>query len=345
MACNDVLASICGSDVRMFAQERRADCPGRLWNSGIIAPSSVLETLANGGTWATDYHFWSFTDELATKTGFPGTDDDCPPCETVGQKTQRGRKLFRTKCWENAYLNEQCNITNMTADQVIESLLGEWALDIGERDVFSIIRGLYLNNVADDASDLVYDASDAATNTLPGYMTKDAMLEGLRIMGCKRSEFAGTLVHEDVYTSLEKRDLITMTQVNCDDGACVDRAFFQGRQIVSIEDDALTVNGDGTGGFINVLFRPGAIAYGNGTPPNGNFQADMNPGADCGAGAVNYYQREQYSIHPIGWSNVFDSDAAGHNNMSFDDLADPSTWCRVHEKRNVGMTFVVSQEQ
>lgn len=344
MSCDTVLASLCAQDIAQMAMERRADCPGRLWNSGIIRPNGVLSTLANGGTWSTNYHFWSFLQNLADNTGFPGTDATCPPCETVGKKNQTARKLFRTKCWEKSDLNEQCNINDASAEDVIEGLLGDWALDIAERDVYSILRGLYLNNVADDASDLVYLASDASTNSLPNYLTKDAMLEALARFGCKRSDFGGLLVHEDVFLSLEKRDLIMDVEVNCDDGACVSRKYFMNKEIIEVADDRLTVDGSGGGGYISIPFREGAIGFGVGEPEGGNFESDRDPSADCGAGSSSYHQREQYSIHPVGWSNRFDEAAAGHENMTFDDLAAPASWCRTHDPKNVGLAFIVSTE-
>ncbi len=343
MSCNAILSKLSGTDLQVMAEERRADCVGELWDSGILRRDSELDRLANGGTYATDHHFWSFTGRTDNNTSFPGTNEPCGPCNTVGKKSAMTRKLFRTNCWDINYLDEQVNI-NRPAEAVISDLLPQWELDIAERDLGAVIQGVYLNNQADDASDLIYDASDAATNSVPNFVTKDAVLEAVGFMGCRRNELGGMIVHTDIMRSLEKRDLITFAQVNCDDGACVERAFFNSRPIIEVEDDCLI--DPNTQEFISVLYRDGAIAYGTGTPVNGALEADADPSRDCGAGGTNWYQRAQYALHPVGWSNIFDADAASSDgNMSTTNLKDPTSWCRVHEIRNVGLAFIRSTEQ
>ena len=347
MSCADVFDTICATDVAGWMMEGRTDCPGRLWNSTIIRSSDVLETLADGKTWATDYHFWSFTGNTAdpANVGVPNKGEDCPPCNSVGQKSMTARKLIRTTCWGQEWLDGECNQAPEEEAEVIRGLIQDWSLDIAEMDLLHVLRGVYLNNVADDTSDLIYDASDAATNSEPNFMTKAAVLEAGKFLGCKRADLSALLVHEDVMISLEKRDLILMQEVNCDDGECIERAYFMGKEIYSYDSDLLTVNGDGTGGYLSVIFRPGAFGYGPGSMGERALGIEEEECADGGMGSIQYIPRDKYAIHPIGWDNIFDPAAnANRTNMSPADLANPTSWCRVYDRKNVGMAFIQHTE-
>jgi hypothetical protein len=306
----------------------------------------VLENLADGKTWATDYHFWSFTGNTAdpANVGVPNKGEDCPPCNTVGQKSMTARKVMRTTCFSQDFLDGECNQAPEEEGEVIEGIMKDWSLDIAEMDLAHAIRGVYLNNEADDEADLIYDASDAATNSEPNFLTKASVLEAAKFMGCKRGDLDAILVHEDVMMSLEKRDLIMTEQVNCDDGNCIERSYFMGKEIYSFESDLLTTNGDGTGEYISIIFRAGAFAYGPGSMGSRALGTVEDECADGGVGSVNYIPRDKYAIHPIGWNNVFDPSKTGNTNMGPLDLADPANWCRVFERKNVGMAFIKHSE-
>ena len=347
MSCSDVMQTICAKDVAGWMTEGRVDCPGRLWNSTIIQSDAEIARLANGKGWAVDHVFWTMAGTKADvdTIGVPNKDADCPDEVRIGQKSMTARRFVRTGRWGLDYLDGLCNRADEDEAVVIQKLIADWSLDAAELDLAHALRGIYLNNKAADSGDLVYDASDAATNHLPNFLTKHAVIEAGKILGCKRQDLQALLIHDEVMTSLEKRDLVTTQSVQCADGQCIERAYFMGKEIYAMDSDLLTVNGDGTGGFVSIVFRPGALAYGAGSMGDRALGTIGDECADGGMGSQSWITRDVYSIHPVGWDNTWD--AAANNNEANEGplgLSEPSNWCRVYEPQNVGLVFIEHTE-
>ena len=355
MTCNETFQYICATDYRSWAAEGREDCPGNLINSGIMGNMPESETCMHKKGWDTEAHLWSFTDNVAKTSTTPSRGGDCGDCYTPSMKKMRISKLMRTQCWTHDNLQDHCNLAGGDPVDAIRQLWGDWSRDILEYNAYSVLRGVFENEKAlNDAAiaaggtlnvnapGLVYDADDLATNDDPGFFGFCAMIEGLRFLGCKRDQLMGIGMHSDVYTDLVKSGQITMVPVDCDDDNCLERAYMNNKPVFEYEDDCLI---DDDGRYITVLFRQGALAY---EPADLGDQAlgfDEDPCTDGGVGSQLWVTREKFCVHPVGWSSEWEAaDPAVNFVPNENELKDAASWCRVFERRNTGLAFVISSQ-
>lgn len=359
--CADKMAYICAEDYQGWAAEGRSDCQG-IPDSGIIGQMTPGDGCVSGKAWVTNHHFWSFNDNVGKTSQVPTIGGDCGTCYAPGVKEMRVVKLMRTQCWDVDYLTDYCNRAGGGILEAVQGLWGQWAVDVLDNDAQSLLRGVYeselqLNTDAIAAAVAagnpvpvgsalpgnVYDADDTATNDTPGFFGFCAMIEGTRYLGCKRSELAGTIVHTDVYTNLLKSGQITMQEVDCIDGACIERAFLNNKLLIESEDECLI---DDNGRYISVLFRDGALAYDVDDLGDRQMGFDQDPCANGGIGSEFWVTRERHVLHPVGWSNLWTpADAAVDLVPTQAELKDPANWCRVLDRRNTGLAFIVSSER
>ena len=107
-----------------------------------------------------------------------------------------------------------------------------------------------------------------------------------------------------------------------------------------IVDDGLPVAAGSTSGFkyTSVIFGEGAFGYGDGAPIN-PVEVERQQAQGNGAGVETLWTRKTWILHPFGFQNTGTPAAVS---FSLAELALDAQWSRVIERKNVPISFLVT---
>lgn len=257
------------------------------------------------------------------------------PAKIVGSK-QVFRKTFDNKSW--ATMDLAVEIGALDPVQAITGRVGKyWAVN-SEKRLIQSLRGVMLDNIANDSADMVVSVGTVETGASP---TAAKMISGsLVVDACATlGDLGATLntiaMHSIPFSTLQKLNLIVYLP-----GATQDISIptYLGKRV--IVDDALAPRAGTTSGFVytSILFGSNAIAYGAGTPPVPS-EVKRNPDAGNGGGQDIIYSRSTEIIHPFGFS--FTSASVAGASATYAELATAANWNRVYASRkNVPIAFL-----
>lgn len=351
MSCDTIIAGLTPEQFIGWGVEAREDCPGSLWQSGIVRRTEQLDMLAMGDACSFTAGGWTHSGTGPNKTALDAGGAfeafaafDCNACDEPVGKQFKMQMLDRQKCWFDRDAQNLCNVFPGSTTDAIADLMGNWTVDVRETDILATIIGLYLNNVADDNSDLVVDANDATINVSdPNHYSLCSQTELRNRFGCKASELGGTIMHTRVANHLSKTgqmsEVASGMASTCDASCFEMSGLFNGKPVLAVDDDRL-IQADGN--YLSISFKDGAIGYGEGraiTP----MERDRDVCADNGKGAWKTIVRERFLLHPMGW-NFEPTLAANQDTAMPADLANAASWCRVVDPKNSGFGFTISSQ-
>lgn len=348
MSCETLLNKVTPEEFLAWASEAREDCPGTLWQSGIVRRSEMLDNLALGSSCSFTAGGWTLAGTGPNRSN--GSFEahaayDCDACDEPVGKQFKMSQIDRQKCYFDRDAQNDCNIFSGSTTDQIAQLFSNWTVDVRETDLIASMVGIYLDNIANDGGDLVVDADDAAQNAAdPGYYSLSAQTGLKTKFGCKSSMMGGVLMHPVVANHLSETNQLTEIAAgsasSCDASCIETRGMFNGKPVMVWDDDSLIM---ADGRFLSICFKDGAFGYGEGrrvTP----FERDRDVCADGGEGAWKSIMRERYILHPMGW-NFEPTLQADQKTPAPADLANPDSWCRTVNQKNSGLGFVISSQQ
>ena len=179
---------------------------------------------------------------------------------------------------------------------VAERVSTYWALQL-QAQVVASVKGL----VADHAT-LSVDITDAANedNDVADAVNKisvEAVINTLNLLGDHQSNITTIAMHSAVYQTLQLQQEISFIP-----GARTDVSFptYLGKRV--IVDDGLSSVADGSlVEYETILFGPGAFQLGVGAP-RVPVAVDRDELACSGGGEETLVSRQEYVIHPVGFS-------------------------------------------
>jgi hypothetical protein len=106
-----------------------------------------------------------------------------------------------------------------------------------------------------------------------------------------------------------------------------------------IVDDGMAVRAGTTSGFVytSVLFTAGAFGYGEGSAKT-PVELQREAAKGNGGGIETLWERKSWLLHPAGYQAT--GTPAG-DSFSLAELALATSWARVVERKNVGISFYV----
>lgn len=304
-----------------YVVERTAELSA-LVQSGIVVRDPAIDTLARtGGNIISLPFFTDLTgdDEVLSATG---------GSLTVG-KIESGTDKARLFCRGRAFgVNDLAKaLSGDDPMRAIADLVAQYWNRKEQALLIKILTGVFLDNVANDASDLVKDVSiaDGANAAAGNFMGSDAVQDAAQLLGDAKGMLTAIAMHSVCQTRLAKQNLITT--VKNSDGSLIVKKYMD---LDVITDDTCPVVAGGQSGYVytSYLFAKGAIARGEGQAP-----VPTETDRDTLAGNDILVNRRHFILHPrgIAWQ---EANVAG-NSPTNAEAALAANWSRVYEKKNI----------
>ena len=176
-----------------------------LYQSGVITPNANMSAKLTMGGKLFQTPFWK---DLGNDEGNIGTDD--PEDQAVPKKITASKHQFirqvRTQSWSTADLTAEMAGSD-PAQEIAKKVGAYWGRQI-DRTAIATIKGITLDNIANDASDMVYDITGTAGTVVVGGRTVNActmhdlaFIDAKQTMGDMSSVLNLVIMHSVVYTS------------------------------------------------------------------------------------------------------------------------------------------------
>lgn len=276
-----------------------------LYQSGIVASSDELDSLALSGGRLINMPYWNDLDGEDEVL----SDINALDVERITSGQDIAVLLMRGKAWSVNDLAKA--LSGDDPMQVIGQLVaGYWARRM-QAAILSILEGVF---AAPSMAPNVYD-TDVRIDS-------DNMILASQCLGDAKSKLTGYLMHSAVEADLARQDLIDFTK---DSTGSIEIPTYFGKRVVV--DDGCPVN---NGVYTTYIFGQGAIGYGEGAAP-----VPTETTRDALSGDDILINRRHFILHPRGvrWLDRNVADQSPNNA----ELADPANWLRVYEAKNVRM--------
>lgn len=256
----------------------------------------------------------------------------------INSEQDRARRHMRAKGWTVNDLESELTAEDPLA-AIISRVSNYWSREI-QSWLFASLDGVFADNVANDASDLVEDV--VGTTVGEGLLTRTVLAKAKNKLGDSGDILNTTALHSDVYTDLQIRDQIRDER---DSDANLAFESFAGYRIIvddsiGFEADVEIDTGVNDDVYTTYLFAPNSVAYGD------NF-ADVPSELDRKAelSETRFFTRIHFMIHPRGfrWEESTISPGDGGETPTKADVQNAANWDRVYEKKNVRIVKIRHQ--
>lgn len=310
-----------------------------LVTSGILASSPMLNELADNAGYITTVPFWNPIDSSLE----PNYSNDVYTDIAEPQKITAGSQIARISDLNEGWSSADLAATIAGKDplkQVASQVDGYWVEQM-QRRLIAVAIGVYNDNVADGASDMIVDRSSAdMTVTAANEFSASAIVAAQLTMGDRMKRITGMAIHSVVYATMVENDMIQFAK---DSDGEMTIPTYMGKTVI-VDDGMPVIGGDGTTvafKYLTVLFGKGCFGYGRGTPHT-PFEMDREASRGNGGGFETLWVRKRWVIHPMGYS--FNSTTITGPGLSptWADLKLATNWTRILTRKNVPMAFLVT---
>ena len=346
----DVITPSCAPVHDDISFEYLLDCgEGSLWGSPLIAEDMRMKETVESNSVTMQFPFWERKGARVTEMNLLDTAQDaCPDCNGVSQNAMMMRRDGGSLCYGNEHatqFNMACSQDDPLQVIMDELIMPDWRTIYEARTLAKLV-GVEASLVANYGSEQVYDATTADAIALGGTSSLNQIHINFakNLLSC--DNLGGVIMHQQQATCMENLGLLTCPCVD-DEGSRV-YELMDGTHVTVIRDDALKpfLEIDAAQGiYRNILYRKGAILYGEGCHPK-PLTADEDECANNGDGATTVYSRRRFGIHPDGWSEMGTNGAGGYAAEGGGTLAElqlAATWQRAVPKNHQPFVFIQTQ--
>ena len=300
-----------------------------LMQSGAMVRNSVIDTQLRAGGQSFIVPFWN---DLGNEEADITNDDpaDLSTPLKLGASSQVVRKSYLHQSWSAMDLASE--LAGSSAEQRIRQRVQAYWERQMQRRMIAALGGVMLDNIANDASDMVLDISGeagAAANFSP-----EAVIDATAELGDALSNISAIAMHSDIYREALKNDLIET--IRDSDG----RPFATYRGLAVVVDDGMPVAG---GNYTTILFGRGAVGYGMSEPVEADgTEVERLPSAGNGGGQTILHSRTNFAVHPLGFTWASDT-TIEPGGPTLAQLGQVSRWNRVVERKAIPLAFLVTK--
>lgn len=325
-------------DVKVFQDLPSVNSPEKtaFFESGVVTRNSLLDGIATAAGKTAELPFWKDIDATVA----PNLSTDNPATlatpDKIVQGEQIARKAFLNKGLSAADLASELAMGSRAMDQIRARVDAYW-LRQWQRRLIASCNGVLADNVANNSGDMVINVAAEATasQTATTKFNRDTFTDAVYTMGDAADALRAIAVHSAVMKQMVKNDDIVYVQ---DSLGRLSIPTYMGLRV--IVDDGLPVVAGTTSGFkyTSVIFGEGAFGYGDGAPVMPvEVQREANQGN--GAGVETLWTRKTWILHPFGYQNT---GTPASVSFSLAELAADAAWSRVVERKNVPISFLVT---
>lgn len=325
-------------DVKVFQDLPSVNSPEKtaFFESGVVTRNSLLDGIATAAGKTAELPFWKDIDATVA----PNLSTDNPATlatpDKIVQGEQIARKAFLNKGLSAADLASELAMGSRAMDQIRARVDAYW-LRQWQRRLIASCNGILADNVANNSGDMVINVAVEATasQTATTKFNRDTFTDAVYTMGDAADALRAIAVHSAVMKQMVKNDDIVYVP---DSQGRLTIPTYMGLRV--IVDDGLPVVAGTTSGFkyTSVIFGEGAFGYGDGAPVVPvEVQREANQGN--GAGVETLWTRKTWILHPFGYQNT---GTPASVSFSLAELAADAAWSRVVERKNVPISFLVT---
>jgi hypothetical protein len=308
-----------------------------IFQSGILVNDANMASFLAGGGRTANVPFWK---DLGNTESNIASDD--PAVTITPEKMTTGKDVaarqIRTEAWSSARLSgllagddPMMRIADRVADY--------WSRQF-QHILVATLHGVYLDNVANDAGDMVYDIGTDAVGavTAAERISAEAILDAAQTMGDASDGLDTILMHSVVYNNLAKLNLIDFIP---DSEGKVRFPSYLGYRVIR-DDGVKTIAGVNRTEYVTYLVGKSAICWNEApTSPSPNIEVEREPGQGNGFGVDILYSRRQFVLHPYGikWTDMSTVGEFPTNT----ELATALNWDRVFaERKQIPLAYLVT---
>jgi hypothetical protein len=308
------------------------------FQSGIIETNGIINELARGASNKITVPFWKSISANVEPNYSNDVYTDIAVPRAVGTDVQEARV---------AYLNEGFGSADLVAElnkadplRYVAGALSTYWMQQAQRRVIATAVGIYNDNVAGNGGDMVVTTATSGTAKLQ--IDAATVIDAEQTFGDAENSTGAIAMHSTVKGHLRKQGLIDFIK-DADNNTQFE--VYGNRRVVV--DDGMPMFGTGNDRtFLSVLFGPGAIGYGEGSPKV-PLEYDRQPDRANGGGTETLWTRKTMILHPHGYaftSATITGNAVESNPMSasWSDLALATNWTRKLDRKQVPLAFIVS---
>ncbi len=325
-------------DVTVFQDLPAVNSPEKtaFFQSGVVTRNALLDSIATAAGKVAELPFWKDIDATVA----PNLSNDNPASLATPDKIVQGEQSAR-----KAFLNKGLSATDLASEiamgplamEHIRNRVDTYWLRQWQRRLIASCNGVLADNVAANGSDMVVNVAVESTGsqTATTRFNRDSFTDAVYTMGDAAESLRAIAVHSAVMKQMVKNDDIVYIP---DSMGQLTIPTYMGLRV--IVDDGLPVVAGTTSGFkyTSVIFGEGAFGWGDGAPIN-PVEVERNADQGNGAGIETLWTRKTWLLHPFGYKNTGTPAAVS---FSLAELAAATTWERVIERKNVPISFLVT---
>lgn len=319
-----------------------------VYRSGLLVSDAQLSSKLAGGGLTFNAPAWG---DLADTDPDTSSDDpaDLSVPDKIGTFTEIAGRMTANKSW--ATMNFASELAGSDAANRIGDRVADWYGRLYNRWAINTALGVLGANVANNGSDMVYDAGAAS---MSGATTLNA---GQRL-GDAKEKLSILLVHSQTLLTMQKQQLLTNAFVSEDKISANPMMMYMNKYRVVVDDSlpngnpktsanpggGASFNGTALAAneFISFLSAPGTIAMGT-TSHKMPVETDTVPAAGGGSGEELLYTRRIMTLHPRG--HVINMTGLAKTTPNLDEVALSARWSRVYpEMKQMGIVAIKTTE-
>lgn len=305
------------------------------YGSGALRADSDLASKLAGGGRTFNVPFWKDLDDSE-----PDAASDDPNSHAVPSKLTSGtdiaRRIIWTKGWSTANLVQELAGSDPMR-RIADRVGAYWARRMDDAAI-AVLRGVFADNIANDAGDMVEDiSSDSGTAiTSAERISAEAVMDAAQTMGDAKSALKLLVIHSEVGTRLAKNNLIDF--IPDSQGALTIPTYLGYRVYES--DKVPAIAGTNRIRYWNFLIGMDALGWAE-SPVAKPVEVDPDPSAGDGMGVETLWTRRQFAMHPYGikWTDT----SVGGEFPTVAELRLAANWDRVYpERKQIPLALLIT---
>ncbi|HEX2242724.1 MAG TPA: phage coat protein [Gammaproteobacteria bacterium] len=312
------------------------------FDSGIIRRNDLLDAIARQGGIRGTIPFWLDLDPTIEENQSNDDPADLATPQKLGSASMQYRKCFVNQSY--SAMDLVAELAGSNPMQRIRNRFGVYWARRDQRRLISTLRGIYADNVANDAGDMVVNIGGAVGDA--AVFSAEAAIDAESTMGDAGNVFRAIAVHSNIKARMDKLDLIDT--IPDSQGRPVE--FYRGKRLI-VDDSMPIISGAGADRvYMSAFFGAGAFGFGGveghafaigeGIPLNPTWVERVEQ-AGNGGGQESIGERRTIILHPFGFSWI--EGTLVEFSPTNADLALAAHWNRVVARKQVPIAFLLSK--
>ncbi len=305
------------------------------YGTGVFRADPDLARKLAGGGIIFQVPFWKDLDDTESDAASDDPDSHAVPGK-IGSGKDQARRIIRTRGWSTMNLVQE--LADADPMQRIGSRVSAYWDRQFDAAAISSVRGVFADNIANDAGDMVEDISmdTAGTPASTNLFSAEAAMDAAQTLGDAKRDLKLIVMHSVVHTRPAKNDLITFRPDS--EGKNWHEYYMDWR--VAVSDQVPVIQGANQLLYHNYLFGENAIGWAESAVAKPS-EIESDPSAGDGMGMETLWTRRQFAVHPYGvkWT---ENQVAGEFPTNAE-LRLAGNWDRVYpERKQLPMALLIT---